>query len=55
MFWRGVYALLDDHFLRSRNVLPPVVMDPVFAPCHAWKMAEPPLVVGSDIAISPFS
>lgn len=36
------------------NVLPPVVADPISASRNSGDMPEPPLVVFTDVAASPF-
>ncbi len=45
---------LDDHLLRRGNVLPPIVVDAILSTSHLWEVAEPPLVMCADLAVTPF-
>jgi hypothetical protein len=41
------------HIVRVCNILPPVMMDSIFATFDLWEMFHPPFVMFTDVAIPP--
>jgi hypothetical protein len=45
---------LQNYLLRIGHILPPIIVDSIFSPSHAWEVIEPPFVVRADFSAAPF-